>query len=150
MLPARGKAPTSTSHVINKDRFVSGIDNRKVEAAIKSSNYASPSALARSLAKPDPHDWYADKCQYQPFIPNWCAALESEATERGYSLVLCNTEGDEQRMNRNPGDPDAKRVDGLSAAVYRNASAFVKSWSVIRLILYPPRRWTGRRLMVVR
>ncbi|HCS7052444.1 TPA: substrate-binding domain-containing protein, partial [Escherichia coli] len=33
--------------------------------------------------------------------------------ERGYSLVLCNTEGDEQRMNRNLETLMQKRVDGL-------------------------------------
>ncbi|MBM0201636.1 transcriptional repressor PurR, partial [Klebsiella pneumoniae] len=33
--------------------------------------------------------------------------------EWGYSLVLCNTEGGEQRMNRNLETLMPKRVDGL-------------------------------------
>lgn len=43
-----GVSTSTVSHVINKDRFVSETITEKVEAAIKSLNYA-PSALARSL-----------------------------------------------------------------------------------------------------
>ncbi len=39
--------------------------------------------------------------------------VERSCFERGYSLVLCNTEGDEQRMNRNLETLMQKRVDGL-------------------------------------
>ena len=39
--------------------------------------------------------------------------MERSCFERGYSLVLCNTEGDEQRMNRNLETLMQKRVDGL-------------------------------------
>jgi DNA-binding LacI/PurR family transcriptional regulator len=34
--------------------------------------------------------------------------VERSCFERGYSLVLCNTEGDEQRMNRNLETPAPK------------------------------------------
>ena len=43
-----GVSTSTVSHVINKDRFVSEAITAKVDAAIKSLNYA-PSALARSL-----------------------------------------------------------------------------------------------------
>ncbi len=42
-----GVSTSTVSHVINKDRFVSEAITAKVDAAIKSLNYAS--ALARSL-----------------------------------------------------------------------------------------------------
>ncbi len=44
------------------------------------------------------------------FIPNWCAALSEAVLSTAIVwCCVCNTEGDEQRMNRNPGDADAKR-----------------------------------------
>ncbi len=36
-----------------------------------------------------------------PFYSELVRGVERSCFERGYSLVLCNTEGDEQRMNRN-------------------------------------------------
>ena len=94
-----GVSTSTVSHVINKDRFVSEAITAKVDAAIKNLNYA-PSALARSL-----------KLNQTRTIGMLITA--STCFERGYSLVLCNTEGDEQRMNRNLETLMQKRVDGL-------------------------------------
>ncbi len=54
-----------------------------------------------------------DHRQYQPLLSELVRGVERSCFERGYSLVLCNTEGDEQRMNRNLETLMQKRVDGL-------------------------------------
>ncbi len=83
------------------------------EAAIKSLNYA-PSALARSLKLNQTRTiGMLITASTNPFYSELVRGVERSCFERGYSLVLCNTEGDEQRMNRNLETLMQKRVDGL-------------------------------------
>ncbi|EDJ7660859.1 transcriptional repressor PurR [Salmonella enterica] len=108
-----GVSTSTVSHVINKDRFVSETITEKVEAAIKSLNYA-PSALARSLKLNQTRTiGMLITASTNPFYSELVRGVERSCFERGYSLVLCNTEGDEQRMNRNLETLMQKRVDGL-------------------------------------
>lgn len=108
-----GVSTSTVSHVINKDRFVSEAITAKVDAAIKSLNYA-PSALARSLKLNQTRTiGMLITASTNPFYSELVRGVERSSFERGYSLVLCNTEGDEQRMNRNLETLMQKRVDGL-------------------------------------
>ncbi len=108
-----GVSTSTVSHVINKDRFVSEAITAKVDAAIKSLNYA-PSALARSLKLNQTRTiGMLITASTNPFYSELVRGVERSCFERGYSLVLCNTEGDEQRMNRNLETLMQKRVDGL-------------------------------------
>lgn len=108
-----GVSTSTVSHVINKDRFVSDAIREKVEAAIKGLNYA-PSALARSLKINQTRTiGMLITASSNPFYSELVRGVERSCFERGYSLVLCNTEGDEQRMNRNLETLMQKRVDGL-------------------------------------
>ena len=108
-----GVSTSTVSHVINKDRFVSEAIIEKVEAAIETLNYA-PSALARSLKlKQTRTIGMLITASSNPFYSELVRGVERSCFERGYSLVLCNTEGDEQRMNRNLEMLMQKRVDGL-------------------------------------
>lgn len=108
-----GVSTSTVSHVINKDRFVSEAIIEKVDAAIKTLNYA-PSALARSLKlKQTRTIGMLITASSNPFYSELVRGVERSCFERGYSLVLCNTEGDEQRMNRNLEMLMQKRVDGL-------------------------------------
>ena len=108
-----GVSTSTVSHVINKDRFVSEAITAKVDAAIKSLNYA-PSALARSLKLNQTRTiGMLITASTNPFYSELVPGVERSCFERGYSLVLCNTEGDEQRMNRNLETLMQKRVDGL-------------------------------------
>ncbi|MGL4723851.1 MAG: ribose operon transcriptional repressor RbsR [Scandinavium sp.] len=108
-----GVSTSTVSHVINKDRFVSEAITEKVLAAIKSLNYA-PSALARSLKLNQTHTiGMLITASTNPFYSELVRGVERSCFERGYSLVLCNTEGDEQRMNSNLETLMQKRVDGL-------------------------------------
>lgn len=131
-----GVSTSTVSHVINKDRFVSETITEKVEAAIKSLNYA-PSALARSLKLNQTRTiGMLITASTNPFYSELVRGVERSCFERGYSLVLCNTEGDEQRMNRNLETLMQKRVDGLLAAVYRNASAFSGNHGALSVYSY--------------
>jgi len=108
-----GVSTSTVSHVINNDRFVSDATREKVDAAIKSLNYA-PSALARSLKLNQTRTiGMLISGSSNPFYSELVRGVERSCFERGYSLVLCNTEGDEQRMNSNLETLLQKRVDGL-------------------------------------
>ena len=108
-----GVSTSTVSHVINKDRFVSEAIREKVEAAVKELNYA-PSALARSLKLNQTRTiGMLITASTNPFYSELVRGVERSCFERGYSLVLCNTEGDEQRMNSNLETLMQKRVDGL-------------------------------------
>ncbi len=108
-----GVSTSTVSHVINNDRFVSEAIREKVEAAIKTLNYA-PSAIARSLKINQTRTiGMLITASTNPFYSELVRGVERSCFERGYSLVLCNTEGDEQRMNRNLETLMQKRVDGL-------------------------------------
>lgn len=108
-----GVSTSTVSHVINKDRFVSEATTIKVDAAIKRLNYA-PSALARSLKLNQTRTiGMLITASSNPFYSELVRGVERSCFERGYSLVLCNTEGDEQRMKRNLEMLMQKRVDGL-------------------------------------
>ena len=108
-----GVSTSTVSHVINNDRFVSEAIREKVEAAIQSLNYA-PSALARSLKINQTRTiGMLITASSNPFFSELVRGVERSCFERGYSLVLCNTDGDEQRMHRNLETLLQKRVDGL-------------------------------------
>ena len=108
-----GVSTSTVSHVINKDRFGSEAIREKVESAIKALNYA-PSALARSLKINQTRTiGMLITASTNPFYSELVRGVERSCFERGYSLVLCNTEGDEQRMNSNLETLMQKRVDGL-------------------------------------
>lgn len=108
-----GVSTSTVSHVINNDRYVSDPVREKVESAVKQLNYA-PSALARSLKLNQTRTiGMLITASTNPFYSELVRGVERSCFERGYSLVLCNTEGDEQRMNRNLETLLQKRVDGL-------------------------------------
>lgn len=108
-----GVSTSTVSHVINNDRFVSEAIRLKVNDAVKTLNYA-PSALARSLKLNQTRTiGMLITASSNPFFSEIVRGVERTCFERGYSLVLCNTEGDEQRMNRNLETLLQKRVDGL-------------------------------------
>ncbi len=133
--PPAGVSTSTVSHVINKDRFVSEAITAKVEAAIKELNYA-PSALARSLKLNQTHTiGMLITASTNPFYSELVRGVERSCFERGYSLVLCNTEGDEQRMNRNL---ETLMQNALMACCYcapKRISLRVKSCNVIRQCL---------------
>ena len=108
-----GVSTSTVSHVINRNRFVSEAVQKKVAAAVAALNYA-PSALARSLKLNQTHTiGMLLTASSNPFYSEVVRGVERSCYERGYSLVLCNTDGDEDRMNRSLETLLQKRVDGL-------------------------------------
>lgn len=108
-----GVSTSTVSHVINNNRFVSEAVRKKVTTAIGELNYA-PSALARSLKlKQTRTIGMLLTASSNPFYSEVVRGVERSCYERGYSLVLCNTAGDEARMNHSLETLLQKRVDGL-------------------------------------
>ncbi|WP_410754971.1 ribose operon transcriptional repressor RbsR [Erwinia psidii] len=108
-----GVSTSTVSHVINNNRFVSEGVRERITAAITQLNYA-PSALARSLKLNQTRTiGMLLTASSNPFYAEVVRGVERSCFERGYSLVLCNTEGDEARMNRSLETLLQKRVDGL-------------------------------------
>lgn len=108
-----GVSTSTVSHVINNNRFVSESVREKVTTAITQLNYA-PSALARSLKLNQTRTiGMLLTASSNPFYSEVVRGVERSCYERGYSLVLCNTEGDKDRMNRSLETLMQKRVDGL-------------------------------------
>ncbi|QBR52864.1 transcriptional regulator RbsR [Erwinia sp. QL-Z3] len=108
-----GVSTSTVSHVINNNRFVSDAVREKVTTAISQLNYA-PSALARSLKLNQTRTiGMLLTASSNPFYSEVVRGVERSCYERGYSLVLCNTDGDENRMNRSLETLLQKRVDGL-------------------------------------
>ncbi|MGG4609212.1 ribose operon transcriptional repressor RbsR [Providencia sp. Me31A] len=108
-----GVSTSTVSHVINKNRYVSESITLRVNSAIKELNYA-PSAVARSLKMNRTNTiGMLLTTSNNPFYAEVVRGVERSCYERGYSLILCNTEGDLQRMDHSLETLLQKRVDGL-------------------------------------
>ncbi|PWC09318.1 transcriptional regulator RbsR [Brenneria roseae subsp. americana] len=108
-----GVSTSTVSHVINNNRFVSDAIREKVMKAVEELNYA-PSALARSLKINQTRTiGMLLTASNNPFYAEVVRGVERCCYERGYSLILCNTEGDWARMSRNLETLLQKRVDGV-------------------------------------
>ncbi|MFP2770454.1 substrate-binding domain-containing protein [Oceanisphaera sp. KMM 10153] len=105
---------TSTvSHVLNKTRFVSPEITFRVEQAIDELHYA-PSALARSLKSNETRTLgMLVTASANPFFAEVVQGVEQRCFELGYSLALCNTRGDKERLNASMEMLLQKRVDGI-------------------------------------
>lgn len=133
-----GVSTSTVSHVINQNRFVSDVVKLKVEQAIASLNYA-PSALARSLKLNQTHTiGMLISTSGNPFYSELVRGVERSCFERGYSLVLCSTQGDESRMNRNLETLLQKRVDGLLLLYAENrqpSAQLIKRYPAIPMVM---------------
>lgn len=108
-----GVSTSTVSHVINKSRYVSDdIANRVLKVAADL-NYA-PSALARSLKVNRTHTFgMLMTSSTNPFFGEVVKGVERCCYQKGYNLILCNTEGDHERMKTSIDTLLQKRVDGL-------------------------------------
>lgn len=109
-----GVSTSTVSHVINKTRFVSEEISERVNNAAKELNYYAPSALARSLkVNRTKTIGMLVTTSTNPFFGEVVKGVERSCYQKGYSLILCNTEGDNERMRQSIGTLLQKRVDGL-------------------------------------
>lgn len=108
-----GVSTSTVSHVINKSRFVSDEISERVNNAAQQLNYA-PSALARSLKMNRTKTiGMLVTTSTNPFFGEVVKGVERSCYHQGYNLILCNTEGDNQRMKASINTLLQKRVDGL-------------------------------------
>ncbi|WP_120512304.1 substrate-binding domain-containing protein [Photobacterium salinisoli] len=108
-----GVSTSTVSHVINKSRFVSDEIAERVNRAAKELNYA-PSALARSLKVNRTQTiGMLVTTSTNPFFGEVVKGVERSCYQKGYNLILCNTEGDSERMKASIDTLLQKRVDGL-------------------------------------
>lgn len=94
-----GVSTATVSHVINKTRYVSDEVRARVERAIEQCRYY-PNAHARSLASGNSRILglvISDIAN--PFFPELVKAIETAAFERGYDVVLSNTNYDAERTS---------------------------------------------------
>ncbi|AUI87800.1 transcriptional repressor PurR [Vibrio azureus] len=109
-----GVSTSTVSHVINKTRFVSEEISARVNNAAKELNYFAPSALARSLkVNRTKTIGMLVTTSTNPFFGEVVKGVERSCYKKGYSLILCNTEGDNERMRDSINTLLQKRVDGL-------------------------------------
>ncbi|WP_318469790.1 substrate-binding domain-containing protein [Photobacterium leiognathi] len=109
-----GVSTSTVSHVINKTRFVSEEISERVNKAAKELNYYGPSALARSFkVNRTKTIGMLVTTSTNPFFGEVVKGVERSCYQQGYSLILCNTEGDHQRMHESINTLLQKRVDGL-------------------------------------
>ena len=109
-----GVSTSTVSHVINKTRFVSEEISERVNNAAKELNYYAPSALARSLkVNRTKTIGMLVTTSTNPFFGEVVKGVERSCYQKGYSLILCSTEGDNERMRESINTLLQKRVDGL-------------------------------------
>lgn len=127
-----GVSTSTVSHVINNNRFVSDSVRDRVMAAVETLNYA-PSALARSLKINQTQTiGMLLTASSNPFYAEVVRGVERCCYEREYSLILCNTEGDYDRLNRSLETLLQKRVDGVLLMCTENQRPLAKT-----LLRYP-------------
>lgn len=94
-----GVSTATVSHVINNTRFVSEEVRARVEKAIELCRYY-PNLHARSLASGNSRILGLVVSDISnPFFPELVKAIESAAFERGYELMLSNTNYDAERTS---------------------------------------------------
>ncbi len=108
-----GVSTSTVSHVINQSRFVSEEISNRVNEAAKALNYR-PSVLARSLKLNRTKTiGMLVTTSTNPFFGEVVKGVERSCYHQGYNLILCNTEGDSERMHESINTLLQKRVDGL-------------------------------------
>lgn len=106
-------SPTTVSHVVNNTRYVSDEVRERVLAAVAELGYR-PNALARSLRRGETKTLgliLPDSAN--PFFAEIARAVEAAAFGQGYSVILCNTEGDPDKETLYTDVLAKKQVDGL-------------------------------------
>ena len=108
-----GVSSATVSHVLNGTRYVSDSVREQVQSAMAELGYR-PNTLARSLRSGRTHTLgliLPDSAN--PFFAEVGHAIESAAFAIGYSVILCNTENDENKEHLYTELLESKQVDGI-------------------------------------
>jgi LacI family transcriptional regulator len=123
-----GVSTTTVSHVLNHSRPVHPDTEARVRQAISDLQY-TPNMLARSLRRRQTNTiglLVSDIAN--PHFGETAYAVEKAAYERGYNLVLCNTDESLEKEIRYSEALFAKQVDGLVLAPTPGDHAYLVPW----------------------
>ncbi len=108
-----GVSPSTVSHVLNNTRFVDPQTRQRVEGAIDALGYR-PNSLARSLRQRQTHTiGLVVPDNSSPFFAGVARAVEDAGYQAGYSVVLCNSDGSQDKESTYINVLLSKQVDGL-------------------------------------
>jgi LacI family transcriptional regulator len=111
-----GVSTTTVSHVLNGTRHVNEKTVERVHAAIQRTGYR-PSSIARGLAGARTHSiGLAVSGIANPYLVDVIAAVENQAAERGYTLLLGDTRDEPMKELQMVEELILRRVDGLILA----------------------------------
>jgi DNA-binding LacI/PurR family transcriptional regulator len=114
-----GVSKTTVSKHLNGVPYVSDRAAMRIDAAIAELDFR-PNRLARSLATNRTSSLaVVIPSITNPFYPDLVAAIDTEASKRGYDLILVSTGGDAGREAKLVDDLRRKRVDGFLFASVR-------------------------------
>ena len=104
---------TTVSHVLNGSRFVSDEARGRVLDAMDELAYKR-NALARSLRQKHSHTiGLILPDATNPFFAEVARSVSDESSLRGYSMIICNTDGDGEKEERFFRILTEKQVDGI-------------------------------------
>lgn len=133
-----GVSTTTVSHVINETRHVAEDTKKSVLVAIQQLNY-SPSAVARSLkVNTTKSIGMVVTNSEAPYFAEIIHAVEDYCYRQGYSLFLCNTQNDPEKIKNHLEMLSQKRVDGIlvMCSEYReNSRDLLKSFSYLPMVV---------------
>lgn len=108
-----GVSVSTVSHVINATRFVAPETERLVRDAVERLGYA-PNGIARALKGNRTRTLgMIVTASSNPFFAQVIHGLETAISERGYSLILCNSDDEPERQLRAFDALHNRRIDGL-------------------------------------
>jgi len=108
-----GVSTTTVSHVINKTRYVSEELRARVLAAMEELNYR-PNVLARGLRRGETKTiGLIVPDNSNPFFAEVARFVEDIGFENGYSVILCNSDGNLEKEAAYIDVLIAKQVDGV-------------------------------------
>ena len=108
-----GVSTTTVSHVINETRYVSDELRASVLAAMEELNYR-PNVLARGLRRGETKTiGLVVPDNSNPFFAEVARIVENIGFENGYSVILCNSDGNLEKEAAYVNVLIAKQVDGV-------------------------------------
>ncbi len=123
-----GVSTTTVSHALNGSRYVHPATVERVLKAVQELNYR-PNMLARSLRRRQTHTIGLLVSDIEnPFFAELARKVETTAYERGYNVVLCNTDENRDKEILYVDVLFAKQVDGLIVAPAPGDHAFLKAY----------------------
>lgn len=122
-----GVSVTTVSHVLNKSRYVHPDTEARVQKAIQDLDYR-PNMLARSLRRHETNTiglLVSDISN--KYFTDVARAVETAAYDRGYNMILCNTNEDQAKEAMYFNVLLAKQVDGLIVAPAPGDHTFIQN-----------------------